>query len=844
MAEKSTCDQLKQRIAFLEHESYQRKRFEAIHTALLAISRAVNTTSGLDDLFRSIHLALSPIIDTTNFYIALYDKLNDSVTFPYIVDTVDECYPPVIHISKTESLTAEIIRTRNPLMVTKSEIINRRNASNLKTPACTPAEVWLGVPLKTQNEIIGVMAVQNYLDPLCYDQTDLNVMVAVADQIAIALIRKQAEESLRTRESYLSAIIENQPGLLWLKDPDGRFLAVNNKFSDSCGLENPELLIGKTDLDVWPQEFAAKYIADDVKVMKSGKPYTVEELISEKGAVKWFETFKAPIFDEQGRIVGTTGYSRDISERKKAEAVLSHQVDFKERIFNSTDAHLAILDDQGIILDVNDAWNLFAQNNGGDVRTCGPGAEYFRICSPSAGCTEAAEIAYEGIRQVQQGLLPRFDIEYPCGSPTEKCWYLMRVLPLKGRPGMVLISHENISKRKQAEEENIKLESQLQQAQKMEAIGQLAGGVAHDFNNMLGVIIGHTEMAMEAIGPSQPLFADLKEILKAAQRSAAITRQLLAFARKQTVLPKVVNLNNIIEGMLNMLRRLIGENIELIWMPGSTLWPVKIDPSQVDQILANLCINARSAITGVGKICVATENSTLDADYSTSHMPTMPGEYLRLTVSDSGCGMDKSTLVHIFEPFFTTKDVGEGTGLGLATVFGIVKQNNGTISVDSEPGKGATFIIYLPRHRGEVNHTPLTNEGKPILRGKETILLVEDEPALLRMTTTMLQFFGYTVLAANTPGEADRLVRNFTGVIHLLITDVIMPEMDGRALAKRLVEMKPRLRCLFISGYTAKIITQHGVLDEGVYFIQKPFSIKELAAKIRETLDSEADKIS
>ena len=559
------------------------------------------------------------------------------------------------------------------------------------------------------------------------------------------------------------------------------------------------------------------------------------------GQIVWVASY-ADCAENSGQHKQIFGGLVDITARKKVGELLSQQVDFKERIFNSTDSHLAILDDQGRILEVNAAWTLFAHNNGGDDRTCGPGAEYFRTCSLSAGCTEAAEGAYQGIRQVQQGVLPRFDIEYPCDSPTEKRWYFMRVLPLQGRPGMVLISHENITKRKQAEEENIKLENQLQQAQKMEAIGQLAGGVAHDFNNMLGVILGHTEMAMEAMGPSQPLFADLQEIRKAAQRSAAITRQLLAFARKQTVVLKILNLNETIEGMLNMLRRLIGENINLVWMPGTGLWPVKIDPSQVDQILANLCINARSAITGVGKITVATENSTLDEDYSASHMPTLPGEYLRLTVSDSGCGMDTLTLAHIFEPFFTTKEIGEGTGLGLATVFGVVKQNNGIISVDSEPGKGATFTIYLPRHLGEGGPAPVIHVEKPTRIGKETLLLVEDEPAILKMTTTMLQLLGYRVLAAKTPGEAERLARDFTGTIDMLITDVIMPEMDGRTLAARLLAIKPRLKGLFMSGYTAKIISQHGVLDQGVYFIEKPFTKKELAAKIGEVLGNEDGK--
>ncbi len=396
----------------------------------------------------------------------------------------------------------------------------------------------------------------------------------------------------------------------------------------------------------------------------------------------------------------------------------------------------------------------------------------------------------------------------------------------------------DITERKRAEEETSILEVQLQQAQKMEAIGQLAGGVAHDFNNMLGVIHGHAEMAMELIDPGQPLYTGLNEILKAAERSTDIARQLLAFARKQTIAPIIIDLNEAIEGMLKMLRRLIGEDIDLLWMPGSDLWPVKVDPSQIDQILANLCINARAAIAGVGEITVMTENSVLDEYYSNTHADSIPGEYVKITVSDSGCGMDKITLAHIFEPFFTTKDVGEGTGLGLATVFGAVKQNNGTINVYSEPGQGTNFTIYLPRYLGDLEQGKTSLAMDPTALGHETILLVEDEAAILAMTVRMLERLGYTVLTANAPDAAISLTEEFSGEIHVLLTDVIMPGMNGRDLADLLLKAYPKMRCLFMSGYTANIISSQGVLSEGMNFIQKPFSKKELAAKIRQVVEN------
>ena len=384
--------------------------------------------------------------------------------------------------------------------------------------------------------------------------------------------------------------------------------------------------------------------------------------------------------------------------------------------------------------------------------------------------------------------------------------------------------------------EKLSLESQFRQAQKMEAVGLLAGGVAHDYNNMLSVILGYAELALDKVDPAQPLHADLEEILKAAKRSADITRQLLAFARKQTIAPVVLDLNQTVESMLKMLRRLIGEDIDLAWLPEAGLCPVKMDPAQVDQILANLCVNARDAIADVGKVTIETGNAVFDETYCADHVGFVAGEYVLLAVSDDGCGMDKEILDQIFEPFFTSKGVGQGTGLGLSTVYGIVKQNNGFINVYSEPGKGTTFKIYLPRYADQAVDTQRERTAEiPLGRG-ETVLVVEDEPALLTMAKMMLEKLGYRVLAAGTPGEAIGLAEEHASEIHLLITDVVMPEMNGRDLAERLQSLYPGMKILFMSGYTADVIAHRGVLDEGVNFIQKPFSMKDLAVKVREAL--------
>ncbi|MBZ0109201.1 MAG: PAS domain S-box protein [Candidatus Scalindua rubra] len=384
--------------------------------------------------------------------------------------------------------------------------------------------------------------------------------------------------------------------------------------------------------------------------------------------------------------------------------------------------------------------------------------------------------------------------------------------------------------------DHLQLAAQFRQAQKMEALGLLAGGVAHDYNNMLSVILGYAEQAKNKANSAQALHVGLEEIIKAAKHSKDITRQLLAFARKQTITPVVLDLNQAVEKMLRMLRRLIGENINLGWRTAANLWPVKIDPGQIDQILANLCINARDAITDTGKITIEMGNAAFDKTYCAHHAGFIAGEYVLLSVSDDGNGIDKEILEQIFEPFFTSKGVGKGTGLGLSTVYGIVKQNNGFINVYSEPGEGTTIKIYLPRHERQTGVTRRKRKVKiPRSRG-ETVLIVEDEPALLTLYKTILEELGYQVFAAETPSKAIRLANEHAGEIQLLITDVVMPEMNGRDLAERLHSLYPNINNLFMSGYTADVIAHRGVLDENVKFIQKPFSMADFAIKVREAM--------
>lgn len=394
----------------------------------------------------------------------------------------------------------------------------------------------------------------------------------------------------------------------------------------------------------------------------------------------------------------------------------------------------------------------------------------------------------------------------------------------------------DITERKKAEKNRMELESQLRQAQKMESIGRLAGGVAHDYNNMLSVILGYAELSLTKTTPGSVLHDNLSEILDAARRSAGITRQLLAFARKQTVEPQVLDLNVTVEGILKILQRLIGEDLQLHWQPGTDLWPVLIDPSQVDQILANLCINARDALSAGGTIRIKTENCTLNHEFCRLHTGCRPGDHVRLVVSDTGFGMDAETMDKIFEPFFTTKDPGQGTGLGLATVYGIVKQNNGMIDVESEPGRGTTFTIYLPQHAADETKPVKPEERLPGGGGGETVLVVEDETAILRLATRILDQAGYRVLTAATPSQALQMAADLDGPLHLLLTDVIMPEMNGRELEQLLRSRRPQMKSLFMSGYTAGFIGERGILADGINFLQKPFTAESLIVKVRQLL--------
>jgi PAS domain S-box-containing protein len=653
--------------------------------------------------------------------------------------------------------------------------------------------------------------------------------------------RTQAAHELRESRRRYVALLANLPGMAYRRqnDPELTLEFVSDGCRELTGYA-PQDLIGNRarsylDLVCEPQREGLR--ADWRQSLRTGHTFEREyEIATLTGETKWVWERGGGIANSQGQMVGIEGFIADVTGRKRAEAERER---LNQAIEQSSEM-IFITDAAGAILYVNPAFTKITGYSREEVLGKNPDLlksgqhdqDFYRQMwqTVRAGGTWEGQI----VNRRKDGTLY-----------TEQS----TISPVRDAAGNI-VNYVSVNRditqqfRDQMERED--LLDQLVQAQKMESIGRLAGGVAHDFNNMLQAILGYTEIALEQVQAGQPLHADLVEIQKAAQRSAALTRQLQTFARRQAVEPKVLNLNLAVEGMSAMLRRLIGEDVSLVWKPGPDLGSVKIDPSQLDQIVANLCVNARDAIEKSGHIIVETQNAEIDHFSQDLHGGIEPGAYVLLAISDDGCGITREVMHHIFEPFYTTKRPGKGTGLGLSTVYGIVKQNGGGIQVYSEPGKGSTFKIYLPRCTGTAETEPPAEPSGPPVQHHETILLVEDEESILQTTSRMLESLGYHVLATKSPEEALRLAdghggenvlfQEFKDRIDLLITDVIMPEMNGPELARNLLGRHPGLKHLYMSGYTANLIAMKGIKEDGVHFIQKPFSRTLLAQKVREAL--------
>ncbi len=662
-------------------------------------------------------------------------------------------------------------------------------------------------------------------DERIWNESEVRLFNEISKRLGDALTAILSYQSLEDNRNFLDNIFEHLPSMLYVKDAETfEYVRINKSAEAFMGVAEDEIL-GKTDYDFFSSDIADFHRQKDREALREqALVHIPEEVLWKDGKKHYLQVKKMAIPDRLGQTSFLLVLTEDITNLKLSQEATRK---FSQAVKQSPYA-LIFTDSDGTVEFVNQKFTELTGRTEEEV--CGKPVKELLDYPLTRDKLDRI------VNRIKETGVWREERKRTHENGTET-WELLQVsaivdeeAPDQPIANFVVIT-EDITDHK-------KLESQLQHSQKMEAIGQLAGGVAHDFNNMLGVIVGRTDLALNRLAPEDPLYESLEEIGKAARRSADLTRQLLAFARKQDVAPKILDLNETVEGTLNMLRRLIGEDIHLAWLPSPKLWPINIDPSQLDQILANLCVNARDAISDGGKITIETRNMVVDANYSQVHGEAKPGDYVMMAISDTGCGMLPETIDKIFEPFFTTKELGKGTGLGLSTVYGIIKQNHGFINVYSEPGQGTTFSIYLPRALTTGQAVAEQRTAQPP-RGEETILVVEDDQTILATETSMLEMLGYRVFGAATPAEAILLAEQHAGDLQLLITDVIMPGMNGRELAELMTSHYPELKIIFMSGYTGDVIAHHGVLEEGVNFIQKPFSLQTFARKVRETLDKQ-----
>ena len=630
----------------------------------------------------------------------------------------------------------------------------------------------------------------------------------------------KSAESVRLHALAMDSAVDGMAIL----DDTGKYIYVNSAFAQMMGYENLQFMLGKPWHElVNPRD--AEGIVPEIResLRKSGRWFGPMTLHHPAGTAWPVEMAITALPDG-----GTVCVGRDISDRRKAEAARI-EAEFKYRTFVEQVAAISYVAELG----VNGQW-LYVSPQVETILGYAPdewlakSQDWLKLVSPEDHAT--VEIAEEASKRGDP-----FQAEYRITRKDGKVVWVSDtavVVPGSDRHPVMEGIIVDITERKQ-------LEIQLQRSQRMEAVGRLAGGVAHDFNNLLTVIKGYTELALNRSGVLPAVTADIQQIDHAAERASALVRQLLAFGRKQVLQPKPLDLNSIVMSLDKLMRRLMSEDIAMITRCADKLGTVKADPGQIEQVIMNLVVNARDAMPNGGLLTIETSNAELDASYALDHATVRPGRYVMLAVSDTGTGMDGETQAHIFEPFYTTKASGRGTGLGLSTVYGIVKQSGGYIWVYSEPGHGSAFKVYLPRIE-ETVEAAKRSEKRVTRKGTETILLVEDEEAVRDLAQLLLEGAGYSVLVAETAAGAERLCASHAGKIHLLLTDVVMPGMSGRELARRITSRFPKTRVLYMSGYTDNVIASDGMLEPGIAFLQKPFTPAALAEKIREVLEAPA----
>jgi PAS domain S-box-containing protein len=683
------------------------------------------------------------------------------------------------------------------------------------------------VPIIFANKTLGIINI--YIkEGHQRDQREEEFLTTVAHTVAGIIIRKRGEEALLRAAQQWRTTFDSITDMVSLLDLEGRILRCNMAMKNFVGKPFNEIL----NRSCWEIMLGATTPIEDCPFLRA-KETLQRETTTLSVNDRWFNVSIDPILDEAGRLIGAVNIMSDITEQKQTEEALrSSEEKYRTILENIEDGYYEV-----------DIAGSFTFYNDSLCRIFGYSREELM------GMNDRQYTDQENAKKLFQA----FNKVYRTGeSSKEFDWEIIRKDRTKryveASVSLIKDSSDNrigfrgivrdITDRKQTEKEIAALQEQLRQSQKMEAIGHLTGGIAHDFNNLLTVIRGYSDLVLSNLDKNNPLYSDTLEIKNASEKAESLTRQLLAFSRRQVLQPKVLNLNTLVSNMDKMLRRLIGENIELVTLSAKDLGIVKADPGQIEQVIINLAVNARDAMPKGGKLTIETANIELDENYARAHIGVTPGYYVMLSVSDTGIGMSPEIREHIFEPFFTTKENGKGTGLGLSTVYGIVKQSGGNIWVYSEPGRGTTFKIYLSRIEESVELIGPVDAPQKSLEGSETILLVEDEEVVRTLACTILQKNGYTVLEAANGEEALRVVQEQNdNPIHLMLTDVVMPGMSGPEMTKHMSPLHPETKVIYMSGYMDNAIIPHDILKPGLPYLQKPFTPDGLVRKVREVLD-------
>ena len=819
----------------LTHDVTQRRRAERVQQATYRISEAALTAENLHALLTEVHRVVGELMPAHNFYVALYDDTNESLSFPYFVDEADpehDVQPRPLRRGMTEY----VLRTGAPLLATPDvydDLVARGEVELIGAPSI----VWVGAPLIVKDRTIGVVAAQSYSEGVRYGAGDKDILIFVSSQIAMAVERKRAEDALRQQTELLQQIVEHIPVMLAFLDERGRIRWGNREWSRALGYSVEDA--GERDIfaELYPDPVEHRRLRDSI-----GAP-----------TGRWID-FRTRARD--GRVLDTTwanvplaqgewlAIGMDITERKRAEQALRQSEErYRTFIAQSSEGVSRLEFKPPVPVTLPEEAQVDAMYASATVAECND------AMARMYGFTEARELVGARLADLhdqgdpanreQMRTFIRAGYRLADSETRERDRAGRRRVFLNNVVGFIEQAHlVRVWGTQRDVSEQRRLEEQFRQAQKMEAVGQLAGGIAHDFNNLLTAILGNTQLLLRDLPPGDASRGDVEEIRKASERAAGLTRQLLAYSRRQMLQPEILDLNVVVADMDRMLRRLIGEHITFVSVPAPDLGRVRADPSQIEQVLVNLVVNARDAMPNGGRLTIETANVDLDAAYAQEHLGATAGVYAMLAVTDTGTGMDAAVRAHLFEPFFTTKEVGKGTGLGLATVYGIVRQSGGHISVYTELGQGSSFKVYLPRVDRPAAPAAPAATRPTAARGSETVLVVEDEPAVLALTCRVLEAEGYTILCASDGADALRIVERHGGAIHLLLTDVVMPGMSGRELAEQMIARRAGIRILYMSGYPGDAAVHHGAFVPGSAFLQKPFSPESLARKVREALDA------